>query len=313
MRRRVWCETLSFAELCAPGVVALLARFQLDVLVAVRPWHLAEIAGVHARLRGAGVTVALWPMLDDASGRWASARSMEAFVALVDALLAAVPDAGEVVVDLEPAIVDVMRWKAWRPGRWAAAAAAAAQRDRGAPRPPPPDRYAVARALLSSAMARWRHGAEEPGERAPRRVSTAVMPVVPFDGPGQWMQRALGTPADGLPVQQHSVMAYTSLLEGWSRGLVGRRRAEWLLGWCVRRTHARWGALGGVSLGAVGTGAFGDEPTLRAPAELARDVAITRAAGIDEISLFDLGGVLRRPPPEAWLEALWGDSLPAAR
>jgi hypothetical protein len=53
----------------------------------------------------------------------------------------------------------------------------------------------------------------------------------------------------------------------------------------------------------VGTGAFGDEPTYRSPAELADDVAVARGAGVDDLALFDLGGVLRRPPAEAWLEA----------
>ena len=63
MRRRVWCETLPFEELCAPGVLHLLARFHLELLLAVRPWQLAEIPGVVARLRDAGVVVALWPDL----------------------------------------------------------------------------------------------------------------------------------------------------------------------------------------------------------------------------------------------------------
>jgi hypothetical protein len=76
-----------------------------------------------------------------------------------------------------------------------------------------------------------------------------------------------------------------------------------MLGLCARRARTRWGARAGLSLGAVGTGAFGDEPVLRSPAELARDVAIARAAGIQELSLFELGGVLRRAPAEPWLEA----------
>ncbi|MBK7538175.1 MAG: hypothetical protein IPI49_23000, partial [Myxococcales bacterium] len=302
MRRRVWCETLPFEELCAPGVLHLLARFHLELLLAVRPWQLAEIPGVVARLRDAGVVVALWPMLEDAHGRWASARSLPAFVPMVDDLLARVPGDTELVIDLEPAISDLLRWKAWRPGQWtgwrgaasSAPAAAAPQVD-----------YRAASAALARAVERWRGGDSSdgvadgprtadlsrealasrpaPGARAgathathatpaARRVSTAVMPIVPFDSSQQWMQRALGTPADELPVQHHSVMAYTSLLEGWSRGLIGRRRAEWLLGVCARRTRARWGSRGGVSLGAVGTGAFGDEPVYRSPAELARDV-----------------------------------------
>jgi hypothetical protein len=66
----------------------------------------------------------------------------------------------------------------------------------------------------------------------------------------------------------------------------------------------RFGERGGISLGTIGVGAFDDEPCYRGPDELARDVAIATRAGITEISVFDLGGILRRPPPEAWLDAI---------
>jgi hypothetical protein len=98
-------------------------------------------------------------------------------------------------------------------------------------------------------------------------------------------------------------MAYTSLFEGWSRGLVDRRRAETMLAMCARLTRFRFGERAGISLGTIGVGAFEDEPCYRSPAELARDVAIAAAAGITELSVFDLGGILRRAPAEAWLEA----------
>jgi hypothetical protein len=58
-----------------------------------------------------------------------------------------------------------------------------------------------------------------------------------------------------------------------------------------------------MSLGCVGTGALVDEPVYRDPSELAEDVAIARAGGCHDLSLFDLGGVLHREPAEAWLEA----------
>src|SRR5262249_46470035 len=98
--------------------------------------------------------------------------------------------------------------------------------------------------------------------------------------------------------------AYTSLLEGWSRGLVDRRRAEALLGACARLARRRFGDRAGLSLGAVGAGAFGNEPAYRTVDELARDVAIARRAGIEELSLFELGGIVRRAPIEPWLDAL---------
>jgi hypothetical protein len=279
VRRRVWCETVPYDQLVQPDVVALVARYRLDLLLAVRPWQLADVPDVVRRFREQGVFVALWPMLADRDGRWASAASAAAFTAFADELLAAVPFADEIVIDLEPEKAQLEKWKSWRP-TWR--------------QTPSPGRYRDASELLVQATGSWRRD---------RRVTTAVLPLLAFELAGQWIQRAVGTPASPLHVDRHSVMAYTSLLEGWSRGLVDRRRAEMLLAVCARLTRFRFGERGGISLGTIGVGAFEDEPCYRGPDELARDVAIVTRAGITEISVFDLGGILRRPPPEAWLEA----------
>ncbi|CAN5908215.1 hypothetical protein BH11MYX3_BH11MYX3_49460 [soil metagenome] len=279
MRRRVWCETVPYDELVRPPVVDLVARHGLDLLLAVRPWQLVEVADVVRRFRDQGVFVAVWPMLADTDGRWASASSAPAFIAFADALLTAVPFADELVLDLEPPIAQLAKWKNWRP-TWR--------------QTPSPSRYHDARDALVEATGRWQRE---------RRITTAVLPFLALELRGQWIQRAVGTPATPLHVDRHSVMAYTSLIEGWSRGVFDRRRSEVALAVCARLARFRFGAQVGLSLGTVGVGAFADEPSYRGPAELARDVAIASAAGIHELSLFDLGGILRRGPAEAWLEA----------
>jgi hypothetical protein len=274
----VWCETLAFGDL--PPLVPLLARYRVDLLLAVRPWQLGEVGAVVARARDAGVFVAVWPMLADADGRWASVATAAKLVAFGDELLARA-GADEIILDLEPPLAQLKKWKDLRPA-WTARSG-----------------YGAAKGTLVDAIARWQ----------PRRVTTAVMPFLAAELAGEWMQRLLGTPVSELPVARHSVMAYTSLFEGWSRGLVGRRRAELLLAGTARLAQQRFGARAGLSLGTVGTGAFGDEPSYRDVAELARDVAIARRAGIAELSLFELGGIVRRAPAEAWLDALCADPL----
>jgi hypothetical protein len=144
------------------------------------------------------------------------------------------------------------------------------------------------------------------GELHARGIATAsaVWPLVALDPPGMrgW-QALLGTPVDALATERVSVMMYTSILEGWSRGAVRRRDATALLGAATARVGRRWGTAAGISVGCVGTGALADEPVYRSPSELAEDVAIARAGGCEDLSLFDLGGVLHREPAEAWLEA----------
>ncbi len=229
------------------------------------------------RVRDAGVFVGVWPMLADADGRWASVRSVPAYIAFTDALLARVPGCDELAIDLEPPLAVLKEWKALRP----AVSTASGYRD--------------ARDELVTAIMRWRRT---------HRVTTAVLPFLALEWRGQWMQRLLGTPTTALPVNAHSVMAYSSLFEGWSRGLVNRRRAEQMLSLTARLSRTRLGPTTGLSIGCVGTGAFGDEPSYRGIDELARDVELAAAAGITELALFDLGGCVRRGDLDAWLSAL---------
>jgi hypothetical protein len=135
-------------------------------------------------------------------------------------------------------------------------------------------------------------------------TASAVWPLVALDPPGaRGWQSLLGTPVDALATERVSVMMYTSILQGWSRGTLRRRDATALLAAASERVSGRWGARAGLSLGCVGTGALLDEPVYRDPRELAEDVAIARAGGCHDLSLFDLGGVLGREPAEAWLDA----------
>ncbi|MCX5747204.1 MAG: hypothetical protein NT062_32440 [Proteobacteria bacterium] len=276
MRRRVWCETLPYDALAA--LAPPLVRGRIELLLAVRPWQLDEIGPLVDRLRGEGVYVGLWPMLADDDGRWASVASCAKFLAFADAVLARAPLADELVVDLEPPFATLARWKAGRP-TWRRA---------------PGEAYAIARTQYRLAIQRW---------HLTHRVTTAILPMLALEGSGQWLQQLIGTPVSDLPVDAHSMMAYTSLFEGWSGGFIGRRRAELSLAACARLARTRFGDRAALSLGTVGTGAFGDEPAYRDAAELARDVAIARAAGITELAVFDLGGIVRRGPIEPWFAA----------
>ncbi len=293
-RRRIWSETVPYATLTSARTIALLTRYRLGVKVAVRPDTQVGLEDALARLVGEGIDVAVWPMLADTDGRWANAKNHGAFAAFARdvarraaAVARGASGAGvrELVVDLEPAIEDV---------RLALGSVRAAGRLLESVADG--SRLAAARGAFTALE-------REMSDHGMDTLAVAV-PMVLLDRPAstRW-QGLLGTPVDGPAWSGVNVMLYTSILEGWSRGLFDRRGAMTVLGAACRATAERFGARGSVSLGAVGTGAFGDEPTYRAPSELARDVAIARAAGVDDLTLFDLGGVLARGPHEAWLDA----------
>lgn len=313
-RRRVWSETLPHEEIGRPRVMDLLRRYELELFFAVRPGESRSAAKLLGVAKDAGVWAGVWPMVEDRDGRWASRRNGARFAAFAGGLMeelaayGALPSA--LAVDLEPPMAAV---------KAAAAVAGAETRadsdtgagmdtdaragtdtraDAGTGAGARSDAAAGARALDDLVKETRARGIE---------VTAAVIPFVLFDPPrgrpGLW-QWILGTPVDGVPYSTVSAMLYTSMMEGWSRGLVDREDARALLAAFCDLARARWGDRAAVSLGAVGTGALENEPVYRGPHELAEDVATAASRGISDITLFDLGGVVRRAPAEAWLSAL---------
>jgi hypothetical protein len=300
--RRIYSETLPYEELVRPRTLGLLAHYRLEVVLAVRPWNLGELPDVARAMRDAGVLLSIWPMLADEEGRWANVHNAPAFTHLTlsacDALEAADAPLRDVLFDLEPPFAQARSLAALgtsyrQGGEGLSRIVSGVFRSSAA--------FTAASAVLAEAVAAI--------HRRGIATSMAVWPLVALDPPeGDRWQSLLGTPVDALGAGHVSVMMYTSIFEGWSRGALRRRDSAALLAIGAARTRRRWGRGAGVSLGCVGTGAFDDEPTYRDPSELAEDVAIVRAAGCDELALFDLGGVLRREPAEAWLEAFVSDA-----
>jgi hypothetical protein len=294
-RYRIYSETLPYEDVVRPRTIALLRRYGLELVLAVRPWQVGELTRVAATLRDEGIALSVWPMIADENGRWASVHNAEPFFAFVRQTCVALERAGaparDVLLDLEPPFAD-------------ARALADARFVRLARRAP--------RSEFAAAARTFAHGVADLRDRG-ITTSSAVWPLVALDPPGatgwQWL---LGTPVDALSADHVSVMMYTSIIAGWSRGAIRRRDAVELLAAACARVVRRHGDRGGISLGCVGTGAFLDEPVFASPADLAEDAAVVRASGVRSIALFDLGGVLAREPAEAWLDALVDESSVAA-
>lgn len=291
-RLRIYCETLPYAELTKPAALALLKRYKLEIVLALRPWEVSDWQTSARVLRDAGVPFSLWPMLGDEEGRWASVHNAAAFVSFARSVLDALDDAkllpNEVLLDLEPPFAYARALAVNKGGGFRFRDGFHGRMD------------AARRRSASGALAAFMSDVHARGIS----TASAVWPLVALDPAREsgW-QTFLGTPVDALCTSRVSVMMYSSILEGWSRRVLDRRDAVALLFAAAVRSRRRWETRSGMSLGCVGTGALVEEPVYRNPSELAEDVAYVRAAGCDDLSLFDLGGVLARPPAEAWLDA----------
>jgi hypothetical protein len=283
-RRRIWSELVPLGELARSPVLAELARRRIELLVAVQPKDRSQVVPLVTRAREVELSIGLWPLLEDRDGRWLHPGNAEAFAGWIDELLSILDRASLTVdalaLDLEPPILEVRR---------------ILDGDLGA-----------ARAWLGRGVDAAPHArlVDSLRERAIEVVAAVVPPVLLPDRPSRGWQRVLGTPIDGIAYDVVSAMLYTTLFEGYSAGVVRRADACALLSRFARLASNRFGAHASVSLGAVGKGALGDERTYRDASELAEDVGIAQSAGVDDLALFDLAGVLARPPIEPWLDAL---------
>lgn len=265
-----------------------LATRGIELSIAVFPASLPALPALLLEAASAGVRVSLWPMIEDEQGRWASLSTMGAFLAHVrrveEALDRSGAPASGLLFDLEPPIGRV-RAALDRPGSLLQA---------------PPPHPAGAAAALDRAI----EGLASRGLAA----TAVIWPLGLADGLAggavRGWQRALGTPIDDPPWAAVDTMLYSSLLEGYGRGLLDRRSCLSLLDLTARRAAGRWGARASLSLGVVAPGALGDERPFVSPGQLAEDVAVAAASGITDLALFDLGGALSRPPLEGWLDAL---------
>jgi hypothetical protein len=289
----LWSELVPYDELMRPALLRELAARDVGLLVAVTPGQEIALVPVVRACHRAGVNVGVWPMLSHAEGRWPNARNVDRFAEFSFDLLARLhddkPDA--FAIDLEPAIADM-------PDLIAADPAAIARQLRRGLRRRVRERFAgLSRSIQDRGIP----------------IVAAALPFVMTDSSrhvGGW-QRLFGTPVDALAATRVSYMVYTSMIEGYARGMLRREDAVALLAAAARASSRRHGSGASLSLGAVGVGILGDEPTYRSPRELAEDVAIARGAGVPHLAVFSLGGMMRRPPLRGWLDAL--DAAPAHR
>lgn len=283
----------------APETLALLAPFTaLELRLACLPdAPIDELALTLRALDAHGVATALWPMLDHREGRWASAHNGAIFAQYTRRLIAELRArecaVRAVIVDIEPPIDVMQRWLHRARARFDARARESVDHRSV---PAIDQRVQGDRALAALFDELTRQGV---------RVGAAMVPTDLLGAPvGRSVEWLLGLPNGDVPYEPASAMLYTSMFEGYSRGWISRARALALLRRGARAALARFGPRAEISLGLLGTGALGDEPTYRAIDELREDVSAVRIEGVERLALFDLRGLLQRPEPAAWLDAL---------
>jgi hypothetical protein len=94
------------------------------------------------------------------------------------------------------------------------------------------------------------------------------------------------------------------MIEGMTGGSIKVSDADSLTYMASVMLRSKLGKAAAVSLGATGCGVLGGETVFDRPEELVASLSGALSAGITDVSIYSLEGVLERPDPRAWFAAL---------
>ncbi len=291
MRRRVWSEFLPFDEVRRPETLRLLGTHDVEPILAVHvEADLQSLSETIRSARRAGLRPWIWPLLAKDHGYWASEQNSGEWKARVDEILSTLESENArpsgIAVDLEPPLAIVNLTRSMQVVEWM---------------------QLVRRHLdpirFESSVMSWRAIALGLSARGYETlgITTPMAAHDLRDGQPVW-QDLLETPWIDVPWSSWGIMAYNSMVAGYSKGVLNIEEARACHHPLLVRINQSFGARGHVSLGLTGTGVLEDEAVYSSPDDLALDVAAAKAAGITDIGVFCLEGILDRSDPESWLK-----------
>lgn len=303
MKLRVWSERLSYVELADQAVLDLLRRYDVTLGVQVTPAQRVRdgdaLLNLIRRAADAGVSLALWPILGEDAGPWAHERNTEAFNDFVNELL----DWTEVENVRVPWIAVDLQLPRNQAERYVRASGLGwlFQILRMI-------RSNLSRKRFMAASARFQALQTDITAHGARTIARALDQVATDLATGgiAW-QDFLETPVTTVTWDRVALTYYGSLVSGSG---VDPTDVRGLLYQVCQAAHAHYpqdtacGDRAGISLGLCGAPSSGGDPRLAyaTPADLQPDVAAALAAGIQDIALADLAGIVQSPGPGAWFE-----------
>jgi len=294
---RFWEESLAPPDIVKKAL-PLLQEFSAGVAIAMYPVSLTrKNANALKKIKEAGVDYAFWPLMEKEQGYFPGERNASSYGALVRHQVEwaqkndVLPDT--VAIDLEMPIQQM--WEVMRAtnpliklGKVFTSARENLDRER----------YYRAKGKLDRLNVEL--------QDAGIRTLTAVLPWIglEMEGDGELLQDMTETPASGIGWDVVSPMLYVSMLCGMSGRAISVKDANWLVYDNCSRLREKFGGRAGVSLGLTGGGVLQDEPVFGGPAELVVGLEAALAAGVRDVSVYSLEGILARKDPRQWFEAI---------
>lgn len=117
-------------------------------------------------------------------------------------------------------------------------------------------------------------------------------------------QAFFGLPVTTVQWDRVSLMIYNSMMVPMLKGLYNFKDAATFLYHYAKIGKEYFGQRMHTSIGVTWVGKIGNEPYYKKPEEMKMDVEAVRGAGVEEIAIYNLEGILRCPKPEEWFELI---------
>ena len=291
----VWSEFLPPQEVS--GQLPALARFEADLYLAVQPDDLGEdLLALLREAKTQNVGVRLWPQLPDL-GVWINETNAVEFGVYVFELLEwmAANDVSVdwIIFDLEPSFeyAEQLRGTLSEEGLAGVLDLLAAHRV--------PEDFEAARRTIAEIVEQL-HSVDV-------RAMAVTLPWMIDDlaDSDADLQDIFDTPLAGIGWDKISVMAYRP----WFSDFVGASLSPGFVGSYAESIAALFGDRAQVAIGNISSPGLLLPQGYSDPFDVTRDVAAARSAGVADVSLYSLDGMVLAGGAERWLAAASGPTL----
>lgn len=295
MKLRVWAEYFTPEEAIRKNVIELLKKYNVNLCIATPYGCLNKEWADFLRIyQDEGIEVTLWLLLSDELGYWPSERNVEDFSKYIESVFEFAKTYNVripcIAVDLETPIYQ----------------ANTILRANGLKKIP-----ALLRVYKENKnKKRFDYATKKYSELLDKihqnnaKTIVAAMHWVMEDVAvgGTKLQDIMETPITTVDWDVISLMIYNSMFVGYTKGLINFADAHYLLYNYSKEAKEKFGERASVSLGVTYIGKLGDEPYYEEPSFMTGDVQAVKSAGINDIAIYNLEGILKSEKPEEWFE-----------
>lgn len=295
IKLRCWAEYLPQEVVMREEVVNLLKKYNVNLSIATPYGSLDEKWANFLRYyEEQGVEVALWLLLPDSLGYWPSERNADEFSQYLDEVFQfaklhnlKVP---WIAVDLEMPIYQGEKVLRSPRGKKLIELLKIRRENKNL------KRFKIATKKYEEIQDKINNF----GAKTLVAAHHFVLDDVEADGVR--FQDIMETPVSVVKWDVVSFMIYNSMNVGYTRGFISPADAHYLLYDYAIQAKKHFQNAAGVSIGVTDIGKLGDEPYYQEPYQMIHDVEATKAAGILDIAIYNMEGVLKAKNPADWFE-----------